>query len=100
MEAEAQCAYLDHTHQTSGTVTDDSDVFLFGGQKVYRHFFNHEREVTAYSTEDISQTLGRPHPSLDRPHPLLSRPHPSLDRPHPLASLHQSTYELVSIVQL
>ena len=33
-----------HTH-TQGTITDDSDVFLFGGQKVYRHFFSQDKNV-------------------------------------------------------
>ena len=58
MEAEAQCAYLDHTHQTHGTITDDSDVFLFGGQKVYRHFFHQDKEATSYTTDDIRLVLG------------------------------------------
>ena len=58
MEAEAQCAYLDHTHQTHGTITDDSDVFLFGGLRVYRHFFHHEREAAFYSSENITSLLG------------------------------------------
>ena len=58
MEAEAQCAYLDHTHQTHGTVTDDSDVFLFGGKRVYRHFFHQEREPTFYGVDDIESVLG------------------------------------------
>lgn len=58
MEAEAQCAYLDHTHQTHGTITDDSDIFLFGGLGVYRHFFHLEKEAIYYSTNDISSILG------------------------------------------
>ena len=39
-EAEAQCANLELNKVTTGTITDDSDIFLFGGEKVYRHFFN------------------------------------------------------------
>ena len=39
-EAEAQCAYLELNRVTTGTITDDSDIFLFGGHTVYRHFFN------------------------------------------------------------
>ena len=36
MEAEAQCAWLDEANLVDGVVTDDNDVFLFGGQHVYR----------------------------------------------------------------
>ena len=32
-EAEAQCAFLDMNNLTHGTITDDSDVWIFGGQR-------------------------------------------------------------------
>ena len=35
-EAEAQCAQLELDKVTNGTITDDSDAFLFGSRKVYR----------------------------------------------------------------
>ena len=35
-EAEAQCAWLDAQGLVDGVATDDNDVFLFGGQRVYR----------------------------------------------------------------
>ena len=79
-EAEAQCAFLDTTGLTQvvlndeddinamislifsclvqGTITDDNDVFLFGGRKVYRHFFTPERHVELYSAEDVERRLG------------------------------------------
>ncbi len=38
-EAEAQCAFLDVNGLTHGTITDDSDIWVFGGQKVTNIFF-------------------------------------------------------------
>ena len=35
-QAEAQCAWLDAAGLVDGVVTDDNDVFLFGGRHVYR----------------------------------------------------------------
>ena len=35
-EAEAQCAFFDLVGMTDGSVTDDSDVWLFGGQTVFK----------------------------------------------------------------
>lgn len=44
MEAEAQCAYLNSINLTDGTITDDSDIWLFGGQTVYKNFFEFKSE--------------------------------------------------------
>ncbi|XP_069684242.1 DNA excision repair protein ERCC-5 isoform X2 [Periplaneta americana] len=53
MEAEAQCAFLDLISLTDGTITDDSDIWLFGGQKVYKNFFNQKKHVMHYKAADI-----------------------------------------------
>jgi DNA excision repair protein ERCC-5 len=42
-EAEAQCAALEAAGLVDGVVTDDNDVFLFGGQHVYRHLFEDKK---------------------------------------------------------
>ncbi|XP_045470115.1 DNA excision repair protein ERCC-5 isoform X2 [Harmonia axyridis] len=53
MEAEAQCAFLETASLTDGTITDDSDIWLFGGKTVYKNFFNQSKHVLEYRDEDI-----------------------------------------------
>lgn len=53
MEAEAQCAYLEQIHLTDGTITDDSDIWLFGGQCVYKNFFDNNKKVLEFRASDI-----------------------------------------------
>ncbi|KAF3832785.1 hypothetical protein F7725_026450 [Dissostichus mawsoni] len=58
MEAEAQCAALDRADHTNGTITDDSDVWLFGGRHVYRNFFNQDKYVEHFQYSDLQNQLG------------------------------------------
>ncbi|XP_062831531.1 DNA excision repair protein ERCC-5 [Anolis carolinensis] len=58
MEAEAQCAILDLTDQTSGTITDDSDIWLFGARHVYKNFFSQNKYVEYYQYVDFQNQLG------------------------------------------
>uniref|UniRef100_A0A665TML9 Excision repair cross-complementation group 5 n=1 Tax=Echeneis naucrates TaxID=173247 RepID=A0A665TML9_ECHNA len=58
MEAEAQCAALDRADQTNGTITDDSDVWLFGGRHVYKNFFSQNKYVEHYQYNDLQNQLG------------------------------------------
>ncbi|XP_024939553.1 DNA repair protein complementing XP-G cells homolog isoform X2 [Cephus cinctus] len=53
MEAEAQCAYLETINLTDGTITDDSDIWLFGGKCVYKNFFNNNKRVLQFLSDDI-----------------------------------------------
>ncbi|CAH1133868.1 unnamed protein product [Ceutorhynchus assimilis] len=53
MEAEAQCAFLDAIELTDGTITDDSDIWLFGGKTVYKNFFNQSKYVMEFRSENI-----------------------------------------------
>lgn len=65
MEAESQCAYLNQTKVTDGTITDDSDIWLFGGNTVYKHFFNQQKNVLEFQAENIQKLY-----NLDR-HKLI-----------------------------
>ena len=53
MEAEAQCAYLEQIDLTDGTITDDSDIWLFGGKCIYKNFFNNNKRVLQFRSCDI-----------------------------------------------
>jgi len=57
MEAEAQCAVLDLSNQTHGSITDDSDILLFGGRRVYKNIFNQNKYAELYTLENINHTL-------------------------------------------
>ncbi|KAG7089482.1 hypothetical protein E1B28_011162 [Marasmius oreades] len=58
MEAEAQCATLASLGLVDGIITDDSDVFLFGGQKVYKNMFNQSKTVECFLLSDLTRELG------------------------------------------
>ncbi len=57
-EAEAQCAYLDFTNVTEGSITEDSDVWLFGARRVYKNFFSTDQFIDSYSNQVIKSQLG------------------------------------------
>ena len=69
MEAEAQCAELVHLGLVDGIVTDDSDIFLFGGTRVYKNMFNQAKFVECYLSSDLEKEY-----SLDR-HALIRIAH-------------------------
>ncbi|KAI5955247.1 RAD2 [Candida jiufengensis] len=58
MEAEAQCAELLKIGLVDGIITDDSDCFLFGGDKVYKNMFNQKQFVECYFKEDVEHKIG------------------------------------------
>ncbi|EHL01866.1 putative DNA repair protein rad13 [Glarea lozoyensis 74030] len=56
-EAEAQCAELVRQGLVDGAITDDCDIFLFGGTRVYKNLFNSNKDVECYLQKDIEQEL-------------------------------------------
>jgi DNA excision repair protein ERCC-5 len=55
MEAEAQCAELVRLGLVDGIVTDDSDIFLFGGTRIYKNMFNAAKFVECYLLADLER---------------------------------------------
>ncbi|KAF4613656.1 hypothetical protein D9613_007910 [Agrocybe pediades] len=66
MEAEAQCAELVTLGLVDGVITDDSDVFLFGAQRVYKNMFNQSKTVECFLLTDLSRELGLDRDTLVR----------------------------------
>ncbi len=58
-EAEAQCAILDLLEITDGSITEDSDIWLFGARNVYKNFFNPNQYIEHYSSSFIQSQLGK-----------------------------------------
>ncbi|KAH7913580.1 hypothetical protein BJ138DRAFT_1177958 [Hygrophoropsis aurantiaca] len=66
MEAEAQCAELVTLGLVEGIITDDSDVFLFGGQRVFKNMFNQSKTVECFLLSDLTRELGLDRDTLVR----------------------------------
>ena len=56
-EAEAQCAALEENGLCDAVATDDSDAFLFGCSRLFRHLFG-KHQIEEYTIRDIKQALG------------------------------------------
>ena len=69
-EAEAQCAELERLKLVDGTITDDCDVFLFGGRHVFKNIFSDSKYVEWHVMDNIEQV----NPSPSRRHPTPPKP--------------------------
>nr|XP_045601602.1 flap endonuclease GEN homolog 1-like [Procambarus clarkii] len=58
-EAEATCAALSYHQMVKGVITQDSDVFLYGGQTVFRNFTGNQQKATVerFSMEILEDRL-------------------------------------------
>lgn len=59
MEAEAQCATLNRNDLCDGSITEDSDIVLFGAKKVYKNVFHQKRDAEVYQEDDVKCVLGK-----------------------------------------
>ncbi|CAD5235043.1 unnamed protein product [Bursaphelenchus xylophilus] len=57
-EAEAQCVCLERLGLCDGIVTEDSDVWLFGGETVYRNMFGRKKDAMEFSASKIFDEFG------------------------------------------
>lgn len=56
-EAEAQCVALEQLGLVNGIVTEDSDVFVFGGKQIYKNIFDEKKYVEVYHASDAEKEL-------------------------------------------
>lgn len=57
MEAEAQCAELAKLNLVDGVITDDNDVFLFGGPQCFKNIFNDSKYVECFLASDLEREM-------------------------------------------
>lgn len=56
-EAEKLCAYLYHTKQVHGCLSEDMDLFLYGVNNVYRYLSLYKNEVVQYDLNKILEKI-------------------------------------------
>ena len=63
-EAEAQCVALESLGLVDGIVTEDSDVFVFGGKTVYKNIFEEQKYAEVYNSSDAEREMKLGHNSM------------------------------------
>ena len=56
-EAESQCAAFEQSGIAAAVITDDSDVFLFGGRRIFRNLFTRNKDSSSLEMDDIENLL-------------------------------------------
>lgn len=59
MEADSQCAYLNAADLVDGVITEDNDIFLYGGKVVYKNYFKRNANVIKYDIDKIATVVSR-----------------------------------------
>ena len=59
MEAEVQCVALVYLGLVEGIITDDSDVFRFGGLRIFKNMSNQSKTVECFHLSDLARELSR-----------------------------------------
>lgn len=59
MEADAQCAYLNYEGLVDGIITEDNDMFLYGGRIVYKNYFKKNCNIINYDMKKTADFLTR-----------------------------------------
>ena len=49
---------MDYHEQTDGSITEDSDVWLFGAKRVFKNFFSDNQLIDSYTDTVINTHLG------------------------------------------
>lgn len=57
-EAEAQCSYLEMMGLVDGVISNDSDVFAFGGKCLLKDFFVDSKYIQEFHMEDLEREKG------------------------------------------
>lgn len=59
VEADSQCAYLSDQDLVDGIISEDNDIFLFGGKCLFRNYFKKDKSITRFNLTDIESFLTR-----------------------------------------
>ncbi|EJW01645.1 hypothetical protein EDEG_03812 [Edhazardia aedis USNM 41457] len=59
LEADSQCAYFSLKNIVDAVITEDNDIFLFGGKKIYRNYFKNGKNIDLYDINEIKKIISR-----------------------------------------
>lgn len=59
VEADSQCAYLTESDLVDGIISEDNDIFLFGGKCLFRNYFKKNKRIMRFNLVDLEETITR-----------------------------------------